>query len=78
MYKAIRERVAREILDRENKRDDFYDDYDIGGVEVPSINNVTDKILSIRLNDKGEPDPMGEWEIVARNRKTGQLEPLRR
>jgi hypothetical protein len=82
MYKAIRERVARKL---------YFDFEEYGDETIAEASwrmmpqGLKDKwlikaesILSIRLNDKGEPDPDGDWEIVARNRKTGQLESLRR
>jgi len=71
MYKAIRERLERIVGSRMQSVQICLNWWE----ESPKC---TQEILSIRLNDKGEPDPMGEWEIVARNRKTGQLEPLRR
>jgi len=77
MIKQIRERVARTICEADNKNwDSLKDDYenfgDDGYVKSRYL-RIADQILSIRLNDKGEPDPEGDWELVTANKKTGQI-----
>jgi len=72
IYKAVREQAALKIVRDRNDVEAFFDDQP-GASELPSPLDRADHILSIRLNDKGEPDPEGRYAVKVVDLKAGIL-----